>query len=201
MGPAGLRRRRDYRPCRLVDSVRNEDHAGLGRTVKGSQAAVAVVLAAGAEGDEVLLIRRATVTGDPWSGHIALPGGGVETGDMTLEAAARRETLEETGIDLTQSPCLAALSSVTPHLMRGSSLRIAPFVFRYAGDRTITMSHEVVEAWWLPVAELERTEAWQPMPVTVMGGATIQARGFSIRGHVLWGLTERILAEFLESRR
>jgi 8-oxo-dGTP pyrophosphatase MutT (NUDIX family) len=162
------------------------------------QAAVAVVLAAGEAGDEILVIRRATAADDPWSGHIALPGGRSEPQDPSLEATARRETLEETGIDLAGSDCVAALSPVTPLSMPVPSVSVAPFVFRYHGDKSVRLSREVVEAWWLPVAEIRAPDAWQATGVALRDGSVIDVRGFQMRGHVLWGLTARILEEFLE---
>jgi len=61
-------------------------------------AAVAVVfrIAAG-DSLELLMIERASYEGDPWSGHIACPGGRMEPGDRDLEVTAVRETREETG--------------------------------------------------------------------------------------------------------
>ncbi|HET6451474.1 MAG TPA: NUDIX domain-containing protein, partial [Spirochaetia bacterium] len=40
----------------------------------------------------VLIIKRAERPGDPWSGHLALPGGHAEPGDPSLLAAALRVT-------------------------------------------------------------------------------------------------------------
>ncbi len=165
------------------------------------QAAVAIVLASASAGDELLLIRRATVNGDPWSGHLALPGGGVEPVDGSLEQTARRETLEETGVDLSGSVCIGSLAPVTPSFMVEPLITIAPFVFRYTGDRRITMSREIVESWWIPVAEFQRADAWTTAPVTIRDGSAIHVRGFPWRGHVLWGLTSRILDEYLETLR
>jgi 8-oxo-dGTP pyrophosphatase MutT (NUDIX family) len=161
------------------------------------QAAVAIVLSAGTIGDELLLVRRATVDGDPWSGHLALPGGRREETDATLEDTARREALEETGIDLARSVCIAKLTPVTPMSMAAPAITIAPFVFRYDGDRRVTMSREIVESWWIPIEQLQREDAWTTTPVTIRDGSALNVRGFSWHGHVLWGLTERILYEFL----
>jgi 8-oxo-dGTP pyrophosphatase MutT (NUDIX family) len=163
------------------------------------QAAVAIVLSAGETGDELLLVRRATVDGDPWSGHLALPGGGREATDPTLVDTARRETLEETGIDLSGSTCVARLTPVTPSSMAAPAITIAPFVFRYDGDRSVTMSREIVESWWIPLEQLQRDGAWTTTPVTIRDGSAIHVRGFLWHGYVLWGLTERILNEFLTS--
>ncbi len=49
---------------------------------------------------DLLFIRRAEKSGDPWSGHMAFPGGHMESSDASLLAAAIRETQEEIGLDL-----------------------------------------------------------------------------------------------------
>src|SRR5262249_34398676 len=88
-----IRQRLEGRPGEII--TRDE--------VRG-RAAVAAILRepAGALGGdpEVLLIRRAERKGDPWSGHMALPGGRMATGDADLAATVTRETLEEIGLDL-----------------------------------------------------------------------------------------------------
>lgn len=145
---------------------------------------------------DLLLVRRATYPGDPWSGHIALPGGRREPGDATLEDTARRETLEETGIDLRDAPCVAELPELVPRLVQRPALVIRPYVFAYRGDRQITLSAELAEAWWHPVAALRRAEAWDTVEVRV-GEAARSVRGYRWQGHVIWGITERVLAEFL----
>ena len=59
------------------------------------RASVAVVLREGAHSAEVLLIERAIFEGDPWSGHMAFPGGRMETEDDSTRITAARETFEE----------------------------------------------------------------------------------------------------------
>jgi hypothetical protein len=59
----------------------------------------------------------------------------------------------------------------------------------------VTLSPELVEAWWHPVAELRRDEAWEMLEVRA-GDAMRTVRGYRWREHVIWGITERILAEF-----
>ncbi|HEU5217398.1 MAG TPA: NUDIX domain-containing protein, partial [Gemmatimonadales bacterium] len=76
------------------------------------QAAVAVILAP--DPDSVLLIRRAEREGDKWSGHLALPGGRWSPGDPDLAATARRETIEEVGVDLSGVTVAAELDDLAP---------------------------------------------------------------------------------------
>ena len=55
---------------------------------------------------EVLFIKRAARTGDRWTGHVALPGGRRDPGDVDDIAASIRETWEETGLELNKDSCL-----------------------------------------------------------------------------------------------
>ena len=62
-----------------------------------------------------VLIKRATRTGDFWSGDIALPGGKAENSETSLECA-RRETFEEIGLDLN--------SAAFRHLGQGQTISV-----------------------------------------------------------------------------
>src|SRR5688572_15001632 len=77
-------------------------------------AAVAAILreVPGMSAAELFFIRRAEHPQDPWSGHIAFPGGRRDPGDPNLLATAMRETLEEVGIDLSRAKLLGRLPDV-----------------------------------------------------------------------------------------
>ena len=49
---------------------------------------------------QVLLIERSKNKNDPWSGHMAFPGGRYQDNDQDILSTAIRETLEEIGLDL-----------------------------------------------------------------------------------------------------
>ena len=76
-------------------------------------AAVAAILRVTSE-PELLFIKRAEVAHDPWSGHIAFPGGRMEVSDASLEATAVRETFEELAIDLHDGQILGRLDDIAP---------------------------------------------------------------------------------------
>mgnify|MGYP002524960607 FL=1 len=73
-----------------------------------SHAAVPLILdSAAPTGDpEIVFIERARVLSDPWSGHIAFPGGRCSPDDQLPQDTAVRETEEEIGIDLSASRLL-----------------------------------------------------------------------------------------------
>jgi len=92
-------------------------------------AAVALVLAGGSD-LSLCVIRRAERADDPWSGHLAFPGGRQDPGDRDSQATAERETLEEVGLDVRRGEFLGALSQV---LVRGRvpgwRMILSPFVY------------------------------------------------------------------------
>ncbi|MEO8622541.1 MAG: CoA pyrophosphatase, partial [bacterium] len=93
-------------------------------------AAILLVLRAREDGEpELLMIKRAEAKGDPWSGHIACPGGRMEPTDRNLEVTAVRETWEETGIDVTRDGrILGQLDDLSPRSPLLPPIIIRPFV-------------------------------------------------------------------------
>ena len=95
-----------------------------------ARAAVALLLRVSHGGVELLLIRRAEREGDPWSGHMALPGGRWQPGDGNLATTAARETREEVGIDLWRhGRRLGELDELAPRSARIPSIVVSPFVY------------------------------------------------------------------------
>ena len=123
-------------------------------------AAVSLVLRGGPE-LEVLLIRRAESEGDPWSGHMALPGGRRDDSDTDLQATAIRETLEETGVCLAGSGVpLGSLPPLIPSTSRLPPISIFPFVFGVEPNTPAEVaSPEVAEVLWASLSLLRSPEA------------------------------------------
>lgn len=147
---------------------------------------------------ELLLIKRAEYEGDPWSGHIALPGGRREPEDQSLERTAIREAWEETAIDVARDGAvLGALDEVSPRSMTVRQVVVRPYVAAVVPEVEIVESPEVAAAFWVPLATLRDTTAWITAEV-VAHGRSLRVPAFSHGEHVVWGLTERILRGFLE---
>lgn len=147
------------------------------------------------DGLDLLFIKRAEHPGDPWSGQMALPGGRRDPTDPDLLVTALRETNEETGIDLTAEAVLGGLddlSPVTPHL---PPIVVRPFVFALARRPVIVPSQEVALHLWVPLEQLASSRVTAPVQVR---GQHLTVPGYQIGPHLIWGMTERIVAPFLE---
>lgn len=164
------------------------------------RASVALVLRPAHAELELLLIKRAEREGDPWSGHMALPGGRSDPGDPDEEATAVRETLEEVGIDLAgRGLALGSLDDLVP---RGGAPRIvvSPFVFGAPAGTVATPNPEVDAAVWIPLRELAHPDAATEFLLEAVTGEGSPPRRFpaiGTRGYVIWGMTHRILDDFL----
>jgi 8-oxo-dGTP pyrophosphatase MutT (NUDIX family) len=167
-----------------------------------SRAAVAIILKDGAGGLEALFIRRAESPRDPWSGQVAFPGGRSEPGDADLAATARRETLEEIGLDLSRSAeLLGPLDEVRAMArMRPLDLSIMPFVFRLCEAVPTVLSPEVTSLHWLPLGALldpSAASTFEYMHETV----TLRFPSLAVGGLVIWGLTYRMFTGLAERLR
>lgn len=171
-----------------------------------SEAAVAVVLH-GPTLDEahVLLVRRATRHGDPWSGDMALPGGRRDPEDVDLMATAMRETHEEIGLALDERGLLGVLPPVVTlapmrraALGRARPMIVRPFVFEVAERVATTVSAEVVGTRWAALSEL-RSPARRATRPWRLFGITWPAPAWDLDGDVVWGLTHQMLRSLLRA--
>lgn len=163
-----------------------------------TRAAVAAILRRGSEGVEMLFIHRAEDPRDPWSGHMAFPGGRVDPGDDSRLAAAIRETREEVGLDLEAvGESIGRLSDVQA-ISRGRplSMVITPFVFAVSSAPELVINHEVDEALWVPVAFLADRSNRETMDYR-RGDLSIELPCYRYRGHLIWGLTLGMVDDLL----
>lgn len=167
-----------------------------GRTVRPAvrhertvEAAVALLLRE-APDPEILLIHRAELEGDPWSGHIALPGGRRESGDRDLLATALREAEEELGTAVAEvGKPLGALPEIAPSSPRLPPIVIAPFVIAVPARLPLRPDpREVQSAFWVPIGALRDGDAATEV---VLGGTGASRRFPGVRHgpHTIWGLT------------
>jgi 8-oxo-dGTP pyrophosphatase MutT (NUDIX family) len=166
------------------------------------QAAVAAILRTAVASDghrddadtEVLLIRRAERPGDPWSGHMAFPGGHYEPHDTDLRATAIRETMEEVGLDLRQHDYLGPLDEVAA-TARGRlvGMIIAPHVFALR-DQPLELrpNFEVAELVWGKLGPMMRGEI-DDIKELRYDGELRRMPAFRVDGNLVWGMTHNML--------
>lgn len=157
------------------------------------QAAVAALLVPARDDFELLLIRRAERAGDPWSGHMALPGGRRDPADLDLLDTVLREVREEVGVELDRALLLGELDDLRPVTVPARVV-VRPFVFAAPERPRLELSDEVALPVWSSLRELAASAS----TVEVLHrGALRTMPSYSAGGHVVWGMTQRILEPFL----
>lgn len=156
-----------------------------------------VALVVGSDPDAILLIRRAERSGDPWSGHMGLPGGRRDDQDEHLLATAIRETWEEVGITLSSSDLLGTLDDVAPRSPSQAPVFARPFVFAVSGQPVLTPNSEVSAARWVPFEVLTDPTILRDFTLEIAGTSrTFPA--YHIQEGTIWGMTERMLTSLFE---
>jgi len=163
------------------------------------RSAVAMILQVHQGELHILMIKRAEREGDPWSGHMAFPGGRMDKADAHGYAVAVRETEEEVGLALGPlDRCIGRLSDLYARPRRGAfGMAVSPFVFRLEREVVFTPNYEVAEVVWVPLEFLLDTDnreemIWEykrlkmPMPCYLYGERRI------------WGLSLMMLDELMD---
>jgi len=180
---------------RFIDTLATKMSLGdvRPRAVAVRQAAVAVVLH-NAPAPRVLLMKRAERAGDPWSGHISLPGGGYHASDGDLRVTAIRESREELNIDLASARLLGNLPTLHPRSTGPKQVEVTPFVFVTDVALEPVCGPEALAAFWLPLslAASGAIDGTYELPATRMTFPS-----WTFEGYVIWGLTRRILDDLL----
>lgn len=161
-------------------------------------AAVALVLHGAQVRDaELLFIRRAERAGDPWSGHVAFPGGRHDATDPSLEFTARRETHEELGLVLGErGRLLGRLDDLRPRSVALPPIVVRPFVYAVAEPVVLAPNAEVRSAFWTPVTRLLDPVVRSEHQVA-HGDVRYRMPAYRLGEDVVWGMTERIVTQFL----
>ncbi len=127
------------------------------------------------------------------AGQISLPGGALDLGEESLQAALR-EAHEEIGLDRRQVTLLGRLSEV---VVLTSPFRLTPWVasvpypYPYAAA-----PGEVEEIVHVPIAALLDEAAYGVRRVEAYG-MTLDTHSYHVGRHLIWGATARILHELL----
>jgi len=161
--------------------------------ISALRASVCVLVARADETLVVCLIRRAKGIGDPWSEHIALPGGSRRSNETPVETV-RREVREEVGISITDAEELTALPQLRIRLAgREKTLLLDSFVCHVTGPvPALRCGPEIQSAFWIPVADL-----WNPANLDHLAlgdqGDTLVYPAVRLPQGMIFGITLRVL--------
>jgi 8-oxo-dGTP pyrophosphatase MutT (NUDIX family) len=163
-------------------------------------ASVALLLRGSGERLEAFFIERAEREGDPWSGHMAFPGGRTDPEDASERATAERETFEEVGIRLDDAKYLGRLDDLSGRADVARNMVVSAHVFRVDDpDEVVIHRAEVASAFWFPLAGLLEPNRHEQLSMRY-GDQEIEFPGIALGEpgrHVVWGLTYRFLEIFL----
>lgn len=149
------------------------------------------------EDPELLFIKRALLARDPWSGHVAFPGGRHDVSDGSLLETAIRETREEMSMDIGAfGKFIGQLDDLAPRSPSLPPIIVRPFVFVVPPTLSFTANVEVADAFWVSVSMLRSTEAKSEHAITV-NGSTARFPAYGVGSNTIWGLTERIVSQLL----
>jgi 8-oxo-dGTP pyrophosphatase MutT (NUDIX family) len=143
----------------------------------------------------IVLVVRAD-DGGQHGGQLGLPGGKPEPGDRDLRATALREAEEEIGLSPAAVEVVAVLD---PLATQATGWLVHPFLGRVSPDTRWRLQETEIVGILTPAARtladpasratLPFSSLWFPEPLLV--------DGIDVEGHVLWGMTLRLLDELL----
>ena len=173
-----------------------KDEAGF--EPRAGRAAVAIMVREGLEATEMLMIRRATREGDPWSGHMGFPGGRRDPGDPCNFSCAVRETEEEIGVDLGEwGTRLGELSDVnTGWRADRPEMLVTPFVFQVTDLPVLTPNHEVDDVVWVPLQFLLDEQNREPLEWEWQG-KKMETDSYLYASYRIWGLSLMMIDEMM----
>ena len=184
---------------RIRGSLEKKPGKGLSDTEHSSlpKAAVCMVLKPDATTNQllVLLLKRKVSDSDPWSGHMAFPGGRANSADLDLANTAYREVMEETSIDFRKCELLGTLDDLLPG---NRLLGVKPFVLLGPASIEVKIDgREIADYVWIPLDFFMDKKNSSKLQLQSFG-INHEVASFAYLGsHVIWGMTLRIIEDFL----
>ncbi len=173
-------------------------------TIEGDfvHAAVMMILKEEPKGASMLFIKRPDSDSDPFSGHVAFPGGKMKGEDSDKLETAVRETREEIGVDIAHSGrVLGELDDVNPNNPRANTYIVTPYLSVLNEEVTFTpCTREVEEVLWVPLAHLLDEKNFK-LRLRERDGIPREDYAYIYEQYIIWGMTGRILRQFISLTR
>lgn len=154
----------------------------------GREGAVLVLFGEGDHGPDLLIIERAHDMRSH-AGQPAFPGGAIDPGDASPQAAALREAQEETGLDPDGVDVFASLPALW---LPPSNFSVTPVLgwWREPSPVRAADPREVASVHRIPIAELSDPKN----RVRVRHPSGYMGPGFAVRGLLVWGFTAGLIS-------
>jgi len=161
-------------------------------------ASVMMILKESGQGYSLLFIKRPDSDRDPFSGHMAFPGGRMESADISKLETAIRETYEEVGININSSGrILGSLDDANPNNPRARNYIVTPYLSVLNEEVTIKPDvREVEKTVWVPIHHLI-DERNSQVRIRERDGKEVEDYAYQYEQYIIWGMTGRILHQFL----
>jgi 8-oxo-dGTP pyrophosphatase MutT (NUDIX family) len=145
---------------------------------------------------EIIFIKRSICDNDPWSGHCALPGGGLAKYDTTLHETAIRETKEEIGLYLTASNYKSFVCTIIPNKkFNKRDLNLHCYEFETEKLPSFFDITEVSDIFMVKVEEFFEEKNYKFLEMFSDGQKSLC---FIFKeNYCIWGLTLAIIFEYL----
>jgi 8-oxo-dGTP pyrophosphatase MutT (NUDIX family) len=159
-----------------------------------AEAAVMVLLYPTDSGIHTVLQKRSELVLHH-KGQISFPGGARDPEDVSLEAAALRETHEEIGVHPDRVQVIGRLDEIRTI----SGFRVAPFVgwFERGGFEWKHSAFEVAYLIEAGIDHLAHPRTFVP-DIRTVDGKPAEMPSYRVGDDLVWGATARIVANFLD---
>lgn len=156
------------------------------------EAAVLIPIYPGPEPIVIFTVRTETLPHH--KGQISFPGGSIDPGDVSAEAAALREAHEEIGLDPGSVQVVGRLDD-TPTFVTGYV--VSPIV-GFLKERPALERNPAEVAQILEVPLEDLIDDIRREPGFTERGRTFPTEAWVWNGHIIWGVTARLLRILLE---
>ena len=178
--------------------LKERNPAKIGGEAGFVHAAVMMILKETEEEFSMLFIKRPESEWDPFSGHMAFPGGRMREGDENKLETAIRETEEEIGVDIgAYGRILGELDDVNPNNPRARGYIVTPYLSFLTKEVPLELDRrEVEEAVWVPMEHLKDERNFK-IRLRERDGRLIEDYAYNYGPYLIWGMTGRIVHSFL----